>query len=126
MIAEAGLAAVWFAAALTLSACSLELQHDLSEDDANEIYVLLEQAQITATKDPVGEGKERTYTITVPKAQYAEAAKVLKANSLPRPMAAGLSAFKLSKGMIPTQTEERAMFIEALGGDASNAPKAES
>jgi type III secretion protein J len=27
----------------------------------------------------------------------------------------------MTKGMIPTQTEERAMFIEALGGEVSNA-----
>ena len=33
----------------------------------------------------------------------------------------GLAIFKKTKGMIPTQTEERAMFIEALGGEVSNA-----
>jgi type III secretion protein J len=32
-----------------------------------------------------------------------------------------LAIFKQTKGMIPTQTEERAMFIEALGGEVSNA-----
>jgi len=35
---------------LLVSACSIELQHDLSEDDANEIYVLLQKRRIDAQK----------------------------------------------------------------------------
>ena len=36
--------------ALVLSACSVELQHDLTEDDANDIYVLLQRKGIEAKK----------------------------------------------------------------------------
>jgi type III secretion protein J len=49
------------------------------------------------------------------------AAELLREHSLPRPKSDGLAIFKMTKGMIPTQTEERAMFIEALGGEVSNA-----
>lgn len=112
---------LWLLPALILSACAAELQHDLTEDDANEIYVLLQGADIDANKIKEGEGKDVKYIITVPKANIATAAQLLKDNSLPRPMAVGLAVFKQTKGMIPTQTEERAMFIEALGGEASNA-----
>ena len=103
------------------SACTLEVQHDLTEEDANDIYVLLQGANIDATKHKEGEGKEARYNISVPKAHVATAAQLLRQFSLPRPRSDGLAIFKMTKGMIPTQTEERAMFIEALGGEVSNA-----
>lgn len=107
--------------ALALTACSVELQHDLSEEDANEIYVLLQQNGINSTKLKEEGGNEPRYIIATPKQDVAAAAKLLKEHSLPRPMADGLAIFKKSKGMIPTQTEERSMFIEAIGGEVSNA-----
>jgi type III secretion protein J len=103
------------------SACSINLQHDLLEDDANDIYVLLQREQIDAQKIKEGEGKDARYVISVPKADVADAAELLRKHSLPRPKSDGLAIFKMTKGMIPTQTEERAMFIEALGGEVSNA-----
>lgn len=108
-------------AALFLSACSVNLQHDLNEDDANDIYVLLQKKGIDANKVKEGEGKDARYVIAVPKADVATAAQLLREHSLPRPRADGLAIFKQTKGMIPTQTEERAMFIEALAGEVSNA-----
>jgi type III secretion protein J len=110
-----------FLAVIFLSACTLEVQHDLTEEDANDIYVLLQRKNIDATKHKEGEGKEARYNISVPKADVASAAQWLREYSLPRPRSDGLSIFKMTKGMIPTQTEERAMFIEALGGEVSNA-----
>jgi type III secretion protein J len=106
---------------LSLQACSVSLQHDLTEEDANEIYVVLQNQAIDADKVKEGEGKETRYVITVPKAQVKVASELLRAHSLPRQKADGLAIFKQTKGMIPTQTEERAMFIEALGGEVSNA-----
>lgn len=110
-----------FVFAVVASACSINLQHDLNEDDANDIYVLLQRKGIDATKIKEGEGKDARYVISVPKADVATAAELLREHSLPRPKADGLAIFKMTKGMIPTQTEERAMFIEALGGEVSNA-----
>ncbi len=106
--------------ALVLTGCSVELQHDLSEDDANDIYVLL-QNQGCDPKKVKEEGAEGKYVISVPKALVAKSAKLLRENSLPRPQADGLHIFAKMKGMIPTATEERAMFVEALGGEISNA-----
>ena len=110
-----------FGVFLLASACSINLQHDLTEDDANDIYVLLQKSGIDASKLKEGEGKEARFVISVPKADVASAAEMLREHSLPRPRADGLAIFKMTKGMIPTQTEERAMFIEALGGEVSNA-----
>ncbi len=107
--------------ALVLSACSVELQHDLTEDDANDIYVLLQRKGIDAKKLKEEGGNEPKYIISVAKADVATAAQALRDYALPRPKADGLGVFKKMKGMIPTATEERAMFIEALGGEISNA-----
>jgi type III secretion protein J len=107
--------------ALFLSACSVELQHDLSEDDANDIYVKLQNEGINATKDrDEGGGNEIRYKITVAKADVAASTTILRKYALPRPKADGLAAFRKGKGMIPTATEERAMFVEALAGEVSN------
>lgn len=107
--------------ALLATGCVVELQHDLTEDDANDIYVLLQKNGIEATKQRDEGGNEPRYVISVAKQDIAAAAELLRENSLPRPKAAGLSAFRLSKGMIPTQTEERAMYNEALSGEVDNA-----
>jgi type III secretion protein J len=107
--------------ALALTGCSVELQHDLSEDDANDIYVLLQSKGIEAKKLKEEGGNEPKYIISVAKADVATAAQALRDYALPRPKFDGLGVFKKMKGMIPTQTEERAMFIEALGGEVSNA-----
>lgn len=113
--------AIFLCVVFLASACSINLQHDLTEDDANDIYVLLQKKGIDATKIKEGEGKDAKYVISVPKAHVATAAQLLREHSLPRPKSDGLAIFKMTKGMIPTQTEERAMFIEALGGEVSNA-----
>jgi type III secretion protein J len=105
---------------LVLSACSVELQHDLTEDDANDIYVLLQRNGIEAKKLKEEGGNVPKYIISVGKQDVADAAQLLRDYALPRPYVDGLGVFKKMKGMIPTQTEERAMFIEALGGEISN------
>jgi type III secretion protein J len=106
--------------ALTLSGCMIELQHDLLEQDANDIYVLLQKNSIEPKKIVQAGGNEPRYTISVSKADVRRAAELLREHSLPRPTADGLSVFKKMKGMIPTQTEERAMLLEALAGEITN------
>ncbi|HYH95825.1 type III secretion protein [Hyalangium sp.] len=100
--------------------CSIELQHGLTEEDANEIYVLLSKNGINATKVATGEGADMRFTIQVPKSDAAQAAELLRANSLPRPMEKGYNHF--AKGsMVPTAAEERAMMLKAVAGEVSNA-----
>ncbi|MBJ6763104.1 type III secretion protein [Myxococcaceae bacterium JPH2] len=107
-------------ALLFVTGCSIELQHELNEADANEIYVLLSKNGINAKKEKEEGGNEVRFMITVPKTDAAQAAELLKLNSLPRPVEKGLSHF--AKGsMVPTATEERAMLLKAMGGEVSNA-----
>lgn len=110
------LAAVSF---LLATGCSIELQHDLSEDDANSIYVLLNTNGISAAKEKEEGGNEVRYMITVPKADAAAAFKLIKEHSLPRPEAPGFKTIRMGKGMIPTEIEQRAMMLEAIGGEVS-------
>jgi type III secretion protein J len=106
---------------LSVSGCSVELYHSLTEQDANDIYVLLQENGINAVKVKEEEGNEPTYMVTVAKQDAATASRLLKEYSLPRPKISGLKIFADKKGMIPTPTEERAMFLEAIGGEVSMA-----
>ncbi|MDY7225538.1 type III secretion protein [Hyalangium rubrum] len=107
-------------ALVLVTGCSIDLQHGLTEQDANEIYVLLSKNGINATKVKEGEGQDMKFNIVVPKADAAQAAELLRSNSLPRPMEKGFNHF--AKGsMVPTAAEERAMTLKALGGEVSNA-----
>jgi len=106
---------------LLLAGCKIDLQHHLSEQDANDIYVLLNENGISCSKLEEAGGNEPTYLISVSKQDAAQAAKLLSEYSLPRPASQGLDLFRKNKGMIPTATEERAMLLEALGGEVSNA-----
>lgn len=103
-----------------VTGCSIELQHGLTEEDANEIYVLLSKNGINATKVATGEGKDMMFTIVVSKSDAAQSAELLRGNSLPRPMEMGFNHF--AKGsMVPTAAEERAMMLKSVAGEVSNA-----
>jgi len=107
-------------ALILVTGCSIDLQHGLTEQDANEIYVLLSKNGINATKVKEGEGTDMKFNIVVPKADAAQAAELLRANSLPRPIEKGFNHF--AKGsMVPTASEERAMMLKAIAGEVSNA-----
>ncbi|MBX5483688.1 MAG: type III secretion protein [Myxococcaceae bacterium] len=107
--------------ALFVSGCSVELHHGLTEEDANDIYVLLQENGINATKILDNSGNEPTFTITVSKQDASAAARLLKEYSLPRPKIVGLESFRMNAGMIPTETEERAKFLEAMQGEVTKA-----
>lgn len=102
--------------AALLPACSVEIQHQLSEKEANEILVVLERRGIATRKVREEGGREPTWAIAVPKANAAAAAMLLKENELPRPRAPGFEIFNRGS-LIPTATEERAMFLQALSGE---------
>jgi type III secretion protein J len=108
-------------AALVLIGCAEDLEHNLTEQDANEILVLLQENGIDSSKRKEEGGNEPTFVIRVGKGDYRQAAKLLSQYSLPHPKSPGLEIFLQTKGMIPTQTEERAMLMQALGGEVSKA-----
>jgi type III secretion protein J len=112
---------LWLVGVLLVSGCNIELQHDLTEQDANEIYVLLEQNGISPSKKKEEGGNEPRYTIVVPKADASASARLLREYSLPRTRFGGFGKIQDTKGMIPTQGEERAIMLLGISGEIANA-----
>lgn len=115
------LTALLFVSALVCAGCSYDLEHHLDEKDANEIYALLARNGINAKKGLEEGGNEPTYLITVAKTDAAQASDLLREHALPRPKSPGLHGITASKGMIPTEVEQRAEFLEALAGEITTA-----
>ena len=97
------------AAALVVSGCTSEIYHGLGEQEANEIIVALEQSGIEASKqaDPAGDG---LWVVTAPEHARVEAWRVLESQGLPRPAVKGVGEVYPSGGLIPTESEERALL----------------
>lgn len=108
-------------AAVILTGCQIDLQHNLTEKDANDIYVLLTENGISAQKVKEEGGNEPTFMIQVSKQDAASAARLLSEYSLPRPKPATFEGITKNKSFVPTATEERAMMLEALAGEVSSA-----
>ncbi|MBI3073424.1 MAG: secretion protein [Deltaproteobacteria bacterium] len=101
-------------------ACSVELRHDLSEDAANEIIVVLDEAGIAAGKKR-GEGaKDAEWVVKVPKGDATRAWRVLKENELPRRRDREFGEVFQKGGLVPSAAEERALFLHALSGKLAN------
>jgi type III secretion protein J len=103
--------------AVSLTGCTYELQHNLSEDDANEIYSLLSKNGIASKKMKEDTGNEPTYLVVVAKTDAAQATDLIREHSLPRAQRPGWEFISKNKGMIPTEMEQRAMFLQALQGE---------
>lgn len=113
---------------VVLSACvTHELQTGLSEQDAQEIVVLLNENGIdaSATKG-VGEKKgEEKWSVVIRGGDQnlAHAWRVLQDNGLPRQKDKGLEDVFSNAGMIPTATEEKARLLLGTSGEISRTLK---
>lgn len=105
-------------AVLFLSACSTQIQHGLDERAANEIQSVLVERGFEARKR-LEPGKKPTWTIEVPDERATDAVRVLSELGLPRPKADGFSELFGKGSLVPTPTEERALFVQALSGELS-------
>ena len=110
-----------FLVVLLLSACNdKELYQDLTELDAHEIIVLLDENGIEAVKQKVIRQNEVFYTVTVKPDVLARARSILVKNSLPRRKELGLPGVYKETGMIPTPDEQKARFLLAIKGEIIN------
>lgn len=109
------MAAVSLAAA-ALAACDTQIQHGLDERGANEIQSVLVERGFDATKVPEG-GKKPTWAIEVPEDRATEAVRVLSELGLPRPPSEGFSEVFSKGSLVPTPTEEHALYLQALSGE---------
>lgn len=105
---------------LALSGClKQEIQTGLSEQEAQEIIVLLKEHGLDALKQPSGSEKERTWAVYVKGGDQnlVDAWRILQENGLPRAKERGLEQVFSNSGMIPTASEEKARLITGLGGE---------
>jgi len=114
---------------LPLCAClSRDLQSGLSEQEAQEIVVVLKQNGLEAY--PVREaGSDRdaapAWTVRVKGGgrNLVAAWQVLQDNGLPRQKVKGLEEVFANKGMIPTASEEKARMLLGLSGELTRTIK---
>src|SRR5262245_57548207 len=116
-----GAAMLLFAAAATMAAggCSTNILHGVDERSANEATAALERAGIGAEKLP-DEGASAggaTYTIRVAHADGTRAVDLLRALGLPHDRRRGFSETYGQPSLIPTPSEERARYVDALTGE---------
>jgi len=102
--------ALWLCAA-----CSSEVAAGLDEAQSQEALATLASAGIAADRQSSGEGG--TYRIEVATADAGQAAAVLRAYGLPRKPKKGFAELYQNASMIPTPTEDKARFLDALSGE---------
>ncbi len=102
---------------LLLTACADdEILHGLDERQANEVLVALDGAGIRGSKERE-EGAERAWMVSVPARDSPRAQRVLADASLPRARPPGFGDVFSKGSMVPTPTEEHALYLHALGGE---------
>jgi type III secretion protein J len=105
---------------LLWAGCETTIQSGLSEGQANEVLVALQQGGIGADKDrDEGRRGAPSWRVTVPSDDTAQALEVLRAHNLPRAAAPGLHEVFGEGSLVPTATEERGRYAVALAGELS-------
>lgn len=108
--------AVLAALTLSLGGCGQPIQHALDERQANEIQAVLVERGLDAEK--VSEaGKKPSWSIEVPEGQATDAIRILSELGLPRPRAEGFSEVFGKGSLVPSPTEERALYLQAISGE---------
>ena len=111
-------------AALVLGACAREeILHVLAEPQANEVVVALDEAGIVASKERE-DGADAGWTVSVGARDAGRAQRILSERSLPRARPAGFAEVFSKGSMVPTPTEEHALYLHALGGELARSVEA--
>ena len=114
-MARRGLWVVVVLGGLGILGCSSEVASGLDEHDAQEVLATLYQAGIPAEKESSGDAHR--YRVEVANGDAGRAASILRGHGLPRAPKQGFASLYGSASMIPTPTEEKARFLEALGAE---------
>jgi type III secretion protein J len=104
---------------LFLAGCSRQLETGLTEDDAQQIVVLLRENGINATAGLDPSQKTPVWLVNVrgQSDTMVRAWKILNENGLPREKVKGLEDVFANSGMIPTAAEEKARLLSGLDGE---------
>ncbi|HJZ88595.1 MAG TPA: hypothetical protein VKN99_25655 [Polyangia bacterium] len=106
------------ALACALAACTADLEHGLTENQANRMIAALLPAGVAAEKVPEGApgGESATYTLRVPAGEAARALDILRAADLPREPGRAAAALERAS-LLPTPAEERARYQAGLASE---------
>jgi type III secretion protein J len=104
---------LWIVVVLVLG-CSIPIQHGLDEVAANEILTSLERSGIPASKS---RGDDGAFAVVVAKGDGLRAMELMRSLGLPRGPRTGFGEIYKQPSLVPTPTEERARYVEALGGE---------
>lgn len=94
---------------LAVSGCSEPIYHGLSEREANQMLLVLDERGIGAEKSSDGQEDGR-WVIAVDADEVVAAHTALQREGLPRRHVAGFDDFYPAGGLVPTQSEERVVF----------------
>jgi type III secretion protein J len=113
---------VWVFAALALAAggCTTNILHGIDERAANDAARALERAGIGAEKvaeENGGTGGGVRFTVRVARGDGARALDLLRGLGLPREARHGFAETYGQPSLIPTASEERARYVDALAGE---------
>lgn len=117
--ARAGGTVMLLAALATGAACSTEVLHGVNERAANEATAALERAGVGAEKaaDEGAAAASGSYSVRVARGDSRRALDLLSALGLPRERRRGFAETYGQPSLIPTPSEERARFLDALVGE---------
>jgi type III secretion protein J len=102
-----------------LLGCSTNILHGVDERSANEAARALERAGIGTEKvpDESGPNGAASFTLRVARGDVGRAVDLLGARGLPRPPTRGFAQTYGQPSLIPTPSEERARYLDALAGE---------
>jgi type III secretion protein J len=104
-------------AVLVAAGCSTPIRHGLDEPAANEVVTALERAGIGADKVREEGTAGSTFIVRVSQADAVRALDLLHGLGLPRGRRSGFAEVYAQPSLVPTATEERARYVEALQGE---------
>jgi type III secretion protein J len=108
--------ALWIVVVAAAIGCSTPVQHGLDETAANEVMTALERSGIEASKAR-DEANGDAFAVSVASANAIRAMQILQSLGLPRGRRAGFGEVYKQASLVPTLTEERARYLEALAGE---------
>jgi type III secretion protein J len=100
-----------------------EILHGLDERQANEVLVALDERGLTASKSRE-DGADERWRVEVARADASRAHRILSERELPRSRPPGFSEVFAKGSVVPTPTEEHALYLHALGGELARSIEA--
>jgi len=109
----------WVGVALAwLMGCQATLREGLSEEQANQIAVALDEAGIASTKEGARAGQQpSSFGVRVAHDDVGRALRALEHAEVPRSEPSGFDALLAEPGLLMTPREERARWAAATSGE---------